>query len=220
MVPPVWPAPVPAHPAGEVRARWEVGAGAALVVTVARLHPQKGLDVLLAAADRLHRERFDLRWLLIGEGPLEAELRARIARLHLAGVVSLAGGRPSAADELAAADVVVIPSRWESGPLVALEALQLGRPLVSTPVGAVPRLVVDGVSGRLVPVGDPAALAAAVGAVLGDPSAARALGEAGRRALAARYDEAALVSAVEGLYREVQARPLAGEDGGPCDQGW
>lgn len=217
VVPPVWPAPVARHTAAEVRSRWGVATGASLVVTVARLHPQKGLDLLLDAVALLRRDGTDLRCLVLGEGPLEEELRRQIDRLGLAGVVTLAGSRRSVADELAAADVVVVPSRWESGPLVAFEALQLGRPLVSTAVGAVPRVVVDGVSGRVVPVGDASALAGAIDGMLDDPQGAARLAEGGRRAVSGRYDEAALLAAVEDLYRDLVEIRTRHQDGDRCE---
>ena len=79
---------------------------------------------------------------------------------------ALAGPSADAAAALAAADVVAVPSVWESGPLVVAEAMELGRPVVTTPVGFAPELVDDGVTGRIVPVGDAAALAEAVRADL------------------------------------------------------
>jgi hypothetical protein len=98
------------------------------VVTAARLHPQKGLADLVIAADLLRRRVPGLRWVVLGEGPQRGELERLVAARGLADVVVLAGGRPDVADELAAADAVAVTSRWESGPLVVLEALALGDP--------------------------------------------------------------------------------------------
>lgn len=190
VVPPAGPPPVPTRSAADVRADLGIADGERLLVTAARLHPQKGLDVLADAVARLD----GVRAVVFGEGP------SRPAGLELA------GPRPSIADELAAADVVVIPSRWESGPLVLFEAMQLGRPVVTTAVGAAPELVLDGETGRIVPVGDAAALAAAIEATLADPEGARAMAEAGRRRVAERFGAAALVGAVEAVYREVLGR--------------
>lgn len=204
VVPPVWPPPRPRRATAAVRADLGLGGDEVLVVTVARLHPQKGLDVLLDALAWLQPRLAGVRCAIVGEGPLEADLRRQVAALGLGGVVALVGSRSSAADELASADVVVIPSRWESGPLVAWEAMALGRPLVSTPVGAVPEVVVDGVSGRLVPWGDAAALAGAIEAVLADPSRAAAMGEAGRLAVEAHFDEVSQVDGIESAYDEAR----------------
>ncbi len=121
----------------------------------------------------------------------------------MAGTVTFAGASPEAADELAAADVVAMCSLWESGPLVVAEALALGRPVVATPVGFVPEVIDDGVGGRIVPVGDPAALAAALGDVLADPVAAAGMAEAGRRAAAAVLAPDRLVGDVVKVYEDV-----------------
>lgn len=204
-IPPVWPPPRPVRPRDQVRAELGSGPDQLLVVAVARLHPQKDLGTLVEAMGRLHRRVGGARGAIVGEGPLEVDLRRHIGQLGLSEVVTLAGAWSSSADALAAADVVVVCSRWESGPLVAWEAMQLGRPLVSTPVGAVPDVVVDGVSGRLTPVGDVGALAATLESVLSHPSTAQALGEAGRAAVGARYDETSLVARIEAVYDETIA---------------
>lgn len=197
---PLGPAPVVTRDAVAVRRDLDVAAGCPLVVTVARLHPQKGLDDLLAAADVLRRSVRDLRWVVVGEGPIRKHLEAEVVRLGLVEVVRLVGARPSAADELAAADVVAITSRWESGPLVVLEALALGRPVVSTAVGLVPE-VLGPVGGRVVRVGDHVAMAAAIADALRTPGG----GATGGRAVG-RYGPDRLVPPLEAVYREVLAR--------------
>src|SRR2546423_9852113 len=149
-----------------------------LLVTVARLHPQKDLPTLFDAVRRLDHTRL----LVVGEGPDEAMLRASAPPN-----VVFAGQRPSAADELAAADVVVISSKWESGPLVLFEALQLGRPVVSTAVGAAPDVLDE-----VVPIGDAEALARAITAAR--PRSVRP------------YDAEAMTTAVEAVYRDMMQR--------------
>ncbi len=199
---PVGPPAVPQRTRDAVRA--ELGAGSRpLVVCVARLHPQKGLDVLVEAAADLAARRPAPLIAVVGEGPLERELRANIAGRGLADVVRLTGPSRHAPDELAAADVVVAPSRWESGPLVVAEALQLGRPVVATPVGFVGEVIEDERSGRIVPVGDAAALAGAVAALLDDRAAAEAMGAAGRDRAAEVLGPEHLVDGVVDVYRLV-----------------
>ena len=201
VIPPVAEAPRPRRSALEVRGAYGVAPDEHLLVTVARLHPQKDLLMLLDAVARL-RERVDgVRLLMVGEGPEEATLRARTAALGLDGVVTFTGALPSAADELAAADVVVISSRWESGPLVLFEAMQLGRPVVTTAVGAAPEVA----TGPVVPVGDADLFADAVAALLGDPVAAAEAGAAGRAAVAERYEPSVMAAATEAVYRDVLA---------------
>src|SRR3954449_12995308 len=152
----------------EVRAELGVEEGRPLVVAVGRLHPQKGYDVLLDAVARWERDgRLHPAPLvaIAGDGPLEAELAQRIRAQRLP--ILLLGRRSDVADLLSAADLCVLPSRWEGSPFTAQEALRAGTPLVATRTGGIPELV--GEAAELVPVGDAGALADAVVRVLGDP---------------------------------------------------
>jgi glycosyltransferase involved in cell wall biosynthesis len=194
------PPPIPARSPEVTRAALGCSPDTPLVVSVARFHRQKGLDVLIAAIPDVLERLPDVRIALVGEGPLEAALRAQVGELGLeAHVIFAAPHNP--ADELAAASVVTIPSRWESGPLVLAEAMLLGRPVVATPVGTVGDLIEDGVTGWLVPVADRSALGhALIEALVDSEAAARraAAGEARARALASPSER---VSLVEGVYR-------------------
>jgi glycosyltransferase involved in cell wall biosynthesis len=109
---------------------------------------------------------------------------------------------------LAAADVVVVPSRWEGQPLIVQEALRAGRPLVASRTGGIPGLTGEDAA-VLVPPGDAAALAAAVLAVLDDPGLAARLGEAARARAAALPGEAAAVDAALALYQRAAGLPAA-----------
>ena len=200
---PLGPPPEALRPRDEVRDRLGVAEGQPLVVCVARLHPQKGLSTLIEAASLLRAGGVDVRVAIIGEGPLAGDLTDQIRARGLDGAVLLAGPSDNAPDELAAADVVVIPSVWESGPLVLAEALVLCRPVVATPVGLVPEVIREGVSGRIVPIGDARALAAAVAALIADPVTAQRMAEAGREAVDEVWGAGALVEATEELYRDL-----------------
>ena len=202
VVAPVSPLRTPSETVAATRQRLGAGPGQPLAVCVARLHPQKGVDVLLGAAALARRRLPALRIAIVGEGPLEAELRRQAQALDLDGTVVFAGPSSNAADELAAADVVVVPSRWEGWPLVVAEALRLERPVVASEVGAVPEMVVDQVSGSLVPPGDALALAGAVESALADRPRTLALAVTGGRLLAARYPPELLVDRVEAVYEE------------------
>jgi glycosyltransferase involved in cell wall biosynthesis len=206
VVRPVGPVPTPTRTPAQVRADLNVPAEVPLVVTVARLHPQKDLPTLVRAAVPLRERVPGVRIAVVGEGPDQAALTDLAKELGVDDTVVLAGPSPDAADEQAAADVVAMCSLWESGPLVVAEALQLRRPVVATPVGFVPELIEDGVSGRIVPVGDAAALAAALGDVLADPAGAAALAAAGARSVDALLGADTLVGDVERTYDEVASR--------------
>ncbi|RBY90075.1 glycosyltransferase family 1 protein [Blastococcus sp. TBT05-19] len=200
----------PLPPAGRSRTevREELGLvdDRALVVAVGRLHPQKGYDVLL---DAVARWSADLRVrpaplvVVAGDGPLHDELAARIRDELLP--VTLLGRRDDVADLLGAADLCVLPSRWEARSLTAQEALRTGLPLVATAVGGLPELLGD--AAELVPVGDARALAEAVVRVLCDSAHAADLTERGLRRAAEWPDEAATAAHLVHLYRELLDAP-------------
>jgi teichuronic acid biosynthesis glycosyltransferase TuaC len=154
---------------GDVRAALGIDDDAELVVYVGRLVPEKGLRELVDAMAALAPQRPKLQLALIGEGPMRAELDARLAaesglRAHLPG----AQGPHDVARWMAASNLVTLPSYSEGHPNVLVEALACGRPVVSTPVGGVPE-VVDADCGLLVAARDPAALAAGLREVLERP---------------------------------------------------
>jgi glycosyltransferase involved in cell wall biosynthesis len=190
----------------EVRAELGLAEGRPLVVAVGRLHPQKGYDVLLDAVGRWAGADTPPLLAVAGDGPLHDELAARIAAERLP--VVLLGRRSDVPDLLGAADVCVLPSRWEGSPFTAQEALRAGTPLVATRAGGIPELVGD--AADLVPVGDAPALADALKRVLTDPAHAAALGEAGRRQAAQWPDEAGAGRRVVAVYRELLGPPEAG----------
>jgi glycosyltransferase involved in cell wall biosynthesis len=179
-------APPPLSPSGR-----DPGLGRPLVLAVGRLHPQKGYDVLLDALPALG----DAVVAVAGDGPLGEQLRDRAPQ------VCWLGRRDDVADLYAAADVVVLPSRWEARSLAAQEALRAGRPLVATAVGGLPALLRDGAV--LVPPGDPLALARAVRRLLDHPDEAAALAERGRAVAAGWPDEQDAVAQAAALYAEL-----------------
>jgi glycosyltransferase involved in cell wall biosynthesis len=200
------PLPPAARTRAEVRAELGVDEGRPLVVAVGRLHPQKGYDVLFDAVARWERGGKLQPAPLVaiaGDGPLEAELAERVRRERLP--ILLLGRRSDVADLLGAADLCVLPSRWEGSPFTAQEALRAGTPLVSTRAGGIPELVGDGA--ELVPVGDAGALADAVVRVLGDDAHAAELADAGRRQAAGWPDEAAAGRRIVAVYRELLGPP-------------
>ncbi|MGY1802162.1 glycosyltransferase family 4 protein [Blastococcus sp. SYSU D00922] len=190
----------------DVREELGLDAGRPLVVAVGRLHPQKAYDVLLDAVAGWEADgRLDPAPLvaIAGDGPLEDELAARIREQRLP--VLLLGRRSDVADLLGAADLCVLPSRWEGSPFTGQEALRAGTPLVATRAGGMPELFGD--AAAFVPVGDPAALADAVVEVLTDPERAAALAAAGPRQAAGWPDEQAAGRQLVAVYRELLGAP-------------
>jgi glycosyltransferase involved in cell wall biosynthesis len=198
VVEPVHEVLTPTRSSIDVRA--ELGAQGPLIVSVARLHQQKSLDVLVRASAALVARHPDVRVVIAGDGPERARLAALIGDWGLTDVVRLLGVRTDVVDLMAAADVVVFTSSWESGPLTLLEAGSVSAAVVSTPVGFVPDLVETGRSGTLVPVGDVDATAAAIMGFVDDPEAARMNGDALHVAVLPRLDRAGPLAAVEAVY--------------------
>ncbi|MEV0188320.1 glycosyltransferase family 4 protein [Kitasatospora purpeofusca] len=173
-----------------------------LVLAVGRLVPQKAFGLLLDAARDLAALTPEPLLLLAGDGPEAAGLRERVAAEKLP--VRLLGYRTDVSDLLAAADVLVLPSRWEARSLVVQEAMRAGVPVVATAVGGIPELVGD--AAVLVPPGDAAALGGAVRELLADPERRRRLVAAGRQQAETWPDEAATVAQVLSTYDELVQR--------------
>lgn len=156
---------------------------------VARLDPQKGLSLLIEAAARLAADHdFELR--IIGDGAMRAELSRRITELGLGRRIALPGWRSAAAirEELEGALALILPSFAEGLPVVLMEALALGRPVIATAVAGVPELV-DAECGWLVPSGSEQALAEAMRCALAaDAADLAAMGAEGRRRVRAMHD--------------------------------
>ncbi|MDQ0990092.1 glycosyltransferase family 4 protein [Streptomyces sp. V3I7] len=176
-----------------------------LLLAVGSLDRCRGYGLLLDAA-RAWR-RLDPAPLLViaGEGPLRAALQRRIEDEELP--VRLLGRRDDVTDLLAAADLALLPSRWESRSVLAQEALHARVPLVATAVGGIPDLVGD--AAELVPYGDPEAFADAVMRLLDDPERCRLLKEKGARQAASWPTEDQTVAQVLSVYDELtQPLPL------------
>ena len=167
---------------------------------IGRMSPEKGPDVFVRAAAEAKVE--GSHWAMVGDGPERAEAEALTAALGLEDRVAFLGLIPDAGTLVRAFDVLVLSSRTEGTPIVALEAMAAGVPVVATAVGGVPDLLGEG-AGRLVPPEDPRALAAAVDEVLGDPAAAATLVEQARARLSQEYALGPWIEAHQRLYEEV-----------------
>lgn len=183
-----WPAMLPA-----------VDVGRQLIVTIAALTAEKGIDLLLEAAARLRSAHPRLHWIVLGEGRERPALEARRTALGLDDVVSLPGHLPQPEAVLARATLAVQPSRREGFGSSVLDALALGVPVVATATGGLPEALAHG-GGVLVPPEEPAALADAIAALLGDADGRARLRDASRRA-ARRFGVDRLVEATVDVYR-------------------
>jgi glycosyltransferase involved in cell wall biosynthesis len=174
-----------------------------VVLTVGRLTHMKGQWHLVDAVPALLDRFPDLAVVLVGHGPLREALEKRAAGLGVGGAVRFTGHRTDARRLLAAADVFVLPSRHEGMPLVALEAMEAGLPVVATRVIGTEEVVEDGITGALVRPGDPAALGAALGRLLADPALRRRQGDAGRRRYLACFTRERMARDTAAVYASV-----------------
>ena len=158
----------------------DLSAETPVLVAVCRLVPQKGIDVATEALVRIREKHPTAHLVVLGEGPLRAELSELATTRGVADAVSFPGRVGDVAWWLRRAAVVVHPARWEGFGLALLEAMLCERAVVATSVSSIPEIVVDGETGLLVPPDDAARLTEAVVALLGNPTRARAMGEAGR----------------------------------------
>lgn len=181
-------------------------AAAPVIGTVGRLEPRKGTATLIAAVAALRDAgRRDVTAVIVGDGPLRAELAADAERRGIASQVRLLGDRADVRDVLAALDVFVLPSRTEGMSNALLEAMAMALPVVATAVGGTPEVVADGRSGLLVPADDAAAMTRAIDRVLAEPAFGATLGGAARRVVEDRYGARNMVRRLEAVYAAVAA---------------
>ncbi len=176
--------------------------GAPVVAIIGRLAPQKNHARFLAAVARIAPERPDVRFLVVGDGPLRADLVEQARALGLDGRVTFTGVRHDVPAIAARADLVVLSSDWEGLPLVALEALAAGTPVLSTPVEGM-RDLRDAGAAAIVPEASAEALATGIVELLADSRLRARMGARGRELVVARYSGDATVEAYERLYCEL-----------------
>lgn len=193
-----------------IRRRYNIASDAPVVGIVARLDPLKGHDDLLAIVDELAAKRPRLRMLFVGDGwhraALERHPAVRSGRVVMTGLVP----PERVADLLAAMDVKVLPSYQEGQSRTLVEALVAGCGIVGYDVGGIGSVCIDQQTGRLVPVGDRAALGEAIGWMLDHPEERRALVERGRSHVREHFDARTMVEQVEAVYHRLLAKPEQG----------
>ena len=175
------------------------------LLCLGRLDHQKGFDLALTAFATVAQRFPDVGMVLAGDGPLRGELEALASRLGIRQRVEFLGWVPptEVPTLMNSATAVVMPSRDDPYPLVAIETAMMGRPLVATRVGGLREAVVDQKTGLLVPPEDPDALASALVQIIGDPGHARRLGEAGRAWALATFSWERFVNAYDDIYHRL-----------------
>lgn len=180
------------EPEGEPQSRFgfDTPIDAPLLLVMGRLHENKAIDVAIRALANLP----DMWLWVAGEGPQGSSLNALASECGVADRVRFLGWRDDTGALLQACDVFVCPSRHEPLGNVVLEAWAARKPVVATEAAGPTALMDDGVTGVLVPIDDPAALAAAISAIVAAPERAAAIAAAGRERYEAEFTEAAVVS--------------------------
>jgi glycosyltransferase involved in cell wall biosynthesis len=186
-----------------------IDASSPLVGTISRLVPQKAPEDFVAACAVVAARVPDARFVLIGSGELEAEVEAAVDREHLRGCFHRIAELPGASGVLGQLDVFCLSSRFEGGPYSPLEAMRAGTAVALTGVVGSRDAVEHGVTGLVVPPGDPTALGGAIADLLEDPARRDRMASAAQEQVAARFDVRAMGSALDALYARL-ARPRGG----------
>lgn len=194
--------PTPKRCRREVREALGIPNGSPILIVVARLMEDKGVEWAMKAHALLRHRLPDAVLLVAGDGPDRDALELMASELELGNGVRFLGYREDVPDLLAAADVCLVPSVAEGQSLVALEAMSLGVPVVATSAGGLPEAVVDGQTGLVVPPKDHAALAQAAIGVLSNRELAEALAASARRHVGTHYTRDIMVSRIAEVYRE------------------
>jgi sugar transferase (PEP-CTERM/EpsH1 system associated) len=178
--------------------------GSFVIGTIGRLEEVKDQPTLVAAFCRLIAQRPELRQVLrlvvVGDGSLRGTLERMLVEHDAAGLAWLPGYRSDAPELMRSLDAFVLPSQREGISNTILEAMASAKPVVATAVGGSPEIVVDGVTGFLVPRADPAAMAARLESYVDDPALAVAQGRAGLARVQEKFSLGAMMSAYGKVY--------------------
>jgi len=173
------------------------------IAMVGRLTDQKRPDLAVRALATVRPTHPEAHLQLIGDGPRRAEIEALARSLGIADAVEITGHHDDVAPLLARAEIALLATDYEGWPLVLMEAMAAGLPVVATAVGGVPEIVEDDRTGILTPPDDPGALAAALERLLSDSALARTMGEAGAARAVERFDRTRTVERLMALYESL-----------------
>ncbi len=195
------PPPEPAKGTRErMRAAIGIAQGAKVIGIIARLDPIKNLPGLIEAMQRVHTRRADARLLIVGDGPLRADLEAQAGATGLNHVIVFLGTRHDVPELLTAIDLLVLPSFSEGLSMTLIEGSAAGLPLVASDVGGNNELIEPHVNGLLVPVADADALAGAILEIIDHEQAAQAMGRRSKQRFQRLFEARVMVSRYQQLY--------------------
>lgn len=176
-----------------------------LVITVASLTPHKGHQVLIDAAHLLSKKHGNMRWLIVGDGPLRGRLETYTRELKLSSKIVFAGQQKHITSLLRMADLFVLPSTEREGLGIALiEAMAEGLPVIGTSLGGIPEVIEDKQNGLLVEPGSAYELATAIESLTIDEKMRREMGEAGRELYKRKFTITKMNQGIESLYEKLE----------------
>ena len=185
------------------RARLGIAPDRFVVGWVGRMTGVKRTDDVLESVARLREGGVDAALLLVGDGPDRDHVEQRASELGIIRNCFFLGYQEDVSDWYQAFDTLILPSANEGTPVVVIEALASGCPVVATSVGGVPDVVREGIDGFLVPAGDVEALVERLAQLAADPELRSRMGEAGRESVPERYAVERLVGDIDELYRSL-----------------
>jgi glycosyltransferase involved in cell wall biosynthesis len=188
-------------------------AGELLIGCVGNLQPIKGHEYLVRAMPIIARSFPSARLIIVGEGAEKQRLMDLAKALGVERAVTMAGFRTDVPAIMRQIDLCVQPSLQEAFGIVLLEAMAAGRPVVASNVEGIPEIVIDGITGLLVPPGEPAAIAQAVCALLADRETRMEMGRCGRAQVERQFDIRATVRRYEEVYGELTGRAALHQTG-------
>jgi len=187
----------------ELMSSLKIKKGSPVIGIAARLAPEKDHMTFLEAASIVSRVCPQARFLIVGKGPEEMNIRAQIESRNLQDKVMLLGYRRDIPEILNLLDIFVLPSIREGFSLAILEAMAVGKPVIATDVGGNREAVVNGVTGFIVPKRDPSSLALQILTLIRNPEIAAEMGEKGRKRVLERFTIEATVAEITKFYLEL-----------------
>jgi glycosyltransferase involved in cell wall biosynthesis len=197
------PKPIDNSPTTKIRESLGVPLEVPLVGFIGRLWPQKRVQDLIWATDILRMSGWNFRVVIVGDGPRRVALKRFADALEIMPIVHFVGHRNDVPEIMRALDMLVLPSKFEGLPNVALEAMMAGKPVVGTRIAGTDEVVVDGETGILVPPQQPLELARAIRSILADPALGKRMGAAGRDRVLSHFSIEGMIAKYERLYDEI-----------------
>ncbi len=177
-----------------------------VVGSVGRFDEQKGYMFFLEAIPKILESVPDVKFIFVGDGPLQSKLEKLSRKLKVNRNVIFTGIRRDIPEILSVMDIFVLPSIFEGFGIVLLEAMAMGRPVIASRVGGIPEIVAHGLTGVIVEPANPSGITSSVVKLLKNPMEAKRIGDAGRREVEKRFTAGAMARKIENVYDEILSK--------------